>query len=70
MSLAPAPSSPFRGSLTWPILFITLGGMLLVGEVVPRLGLGKTWPVLLLVIGVVKLIEAGRPPRPPAGPRA
>jgi hypothetical protein len=58
-----------RASLTGPIFLITLGIMLLLDELVPGLGIGKTWPVLLVVIGVLKLIGSGRPPRPPEGPR-
>lgn len=58
-----------RGSLTWPVLLITLGLMLLADQFLPRWGFERTWPVLLVVFGVLKLIESGRPPRPPAGPR-
>jgi len=58
-----------RVSLTWPVLLITLGLMLLADEFLPRWDFERTWPVLLVVFGVVKLIESGRPPRPPEGPR-
>lgn len=58
-----------RVSLTWPVLLITLGLMLLINEFVPRWDFERTWPVLLVVFGVTRLIEAGRPPRPPEGPR-
>lgn len=58
-----------RVSLTWPVLLITLGLMLLADEFLPRWDFGRTWPVLLVVFGVVKLIESGRSPRPPEGPR-
>jgi hypothetical protein len=58
-----------RASLTWPVLLITLGLMLLADEFVPRWDFERTWPVLLVVFGVLKLIESGRPPRPPEGPR-
>jgi hypothetical protein len=58
----------YRGSLTWPVLLITLGLMLLAEQFLPGWGFSKTWPALLVVIGVVKLIESGRPPRPPQGP--
>jgi hypothetical protein len=43
--------------------------MLLAEQFLPDWGFSKTWPVLLVVIGVVKLIDSGRPPRPPEGPR-
>lgn len=59
----------YRGSLTWPVILITLGLMLLAEEFLPRWGLTKTWPLLLVVVGIVKLIDSGRPPRPPEGPR-
>lgn len=59
----------YRGSLTWPVLLITLGLMLLAEQFLPNWGFSKTWPVLLVVVGVLKLIESGRPPRPPEGPR-
>lgn len=59
----------YRGSLTWPVLLITLGLMLLAEQFLPNWGFSKTWPVLLIVVGVLKLIESGRPPRPPEGPR-
>lgn len=58
-----------RASLTWPVMLITLGLMLLAGEFFPQWDFESTWPVLLVVFGVLKLIESGRPPRPPEGPR-
>jgi len=58
-----------RVSLTWPILLITLGLMLLADQFLPRWDFERTWPVLLVVFGVTRLIESGRPPRPPEGPR-
>ena len=58
-----------RTSLTGPVFLITLGVLLLLDEIVPGLGIGKTWPVLLVVVGVLKLIASNRPPRPPEGPR-
>jgi Domain of unknown function (DUF5668) len=58
-----------RAGLTWPVLLIALGLMLLADEFVPGWDFGRTWPVLLVVFGVLRLIESGRPPRPPVGPR-
>jgi hypothetical protein len=55
--------------LVVPIILIALGVMFLLGQFVPGWGFGKTWPVLLVVIGVVKLFEATQAPRPPEGPR-
>jgi hypothetical protein len=63
------PVTRRRSGLTWPVVLITLGVILLLDQFVPGWGIGKTWPVLLVVIGVVKLLESGRPPRAPEGPR-
>jgi hypothetical protein len=38
-------------------------------EFVPGWGISRTWPILLIVIGVLKLIDSAMPPRPPQGPR-
>ncbi len=53
----------------WPLILILLGVMFLLGQFVPGWGFGKTWPALLIVVGVVKLFEATQAPRPPQGPR-
>jgi hypothetical protein len=55
-------------SLTWPVLLITLGLMLLADQFAPAWNFHRTWPVLLVVFGVLRLVESGRPPRPPEGP--
>ena len=47
-----------RIGLTGPILLIALGVMFLVGQLVPYWGVGKTWPVILIVIGLAKVIES------------
>ena len=60
---------PRRTSMTGPVVLIALGLMLLLDQVVPGWSFGKTWPVLLVVIGVTKLINVSQPPRPPEGPR-
>ena len=52
-----------------PVLLIVGGIMLLLDQLVPGWGIGKTWPALLVVIGVLKLLDVTRPPRPPEGPR-
>jgi hypothetical protein len=64
-------AASYRGSLTWPVLLITLGAMFLLDELAPQWDFRRTWPVLLVVIGILKLIDASRPrpPRPPVGPR-
>lgn len=53
-----------------PILLITFGSLLAVDQLGPY-GFSRTWPVLIIVYGVLKLIEktADRPAAyPPAGP--
>jgi hypothetical protein len=52
-----------------PVFLITLGLVFLIGEFVPEWGVRKTWPALLIVVGVLKLLDSARPPRPPEGPR-
>jgi membrane-bound ClpP family serine protease len=51
------------------VILITLGVIFLMEEFVPQWGIRRTWPVLLIVIGVLKLIDSAMPPRPPQGPR-
>ena len=53
----------------FPVLLITLGIMFLLDQLVPGWGISKTWPALLVVIGVLKLVDVTRQPRPPEGPR-
>ena len=47
------------------IVLIALGVMLLLEEFVPHWGFHKTWPILLILIGVAKLLELTRPPEGP-----
>jgi len=68
-SLGTGGPSLRHAGLTWPVLLITLGVMLLVDQLAPGWNFHRTWPVLLVVLGLLKLIDSGRPPRPPAGPR-
>ena len=65
------PSTPIsrRSSLMGPVFLITLGLVFLIAEFVPEWGVSRTWPLLLIVIGVLKLLDSARPPRPPEGPR-
>jgi hypothetical protein len=58
-----------RAGLGGPVILITLGVLLLLHEFVPDWGFGRTWPLLLIVFGVIKLLDANRPPRPPRGPQ-
>jgi hypothetical protein len=48
---------------------IAVGVIFLLDQLVPGLGLHKTWPLLLIILGVLKLVDATLPPRPPEGPR-
>ena len=60
---------PRRANITGPVVIITLGIILLLDQLVPGWGISKTWPLLLVVIGVMKLVAVSQPPRPPEGPR-
>lgn len=44
-------------SLMGPVVLITVGAIFLVGEIYPRLDFGDLWPLILIVIGVIKLLE-------------
>jgi len=62
MSDGPTTTQQSRhGGLMGPVVLITIGALFLVG----KLGLGysfnQLWPVLLIVIGLVKLFEFMRP---------
>ena len=65
-----APEYRYR-SLTGPIVLITIGGLWLLSNLHGPSG-WSTWPVVLLVIGVLKLMERSGylvgPPAPPSGP--
>lgn len=64
----PNPQHSYRGFAA-PVILILLGVLFLVGEFVPRLGLHRTWPVILIVAGLLMLARSVGPPRPPRGPR-
>ena len=66
-----SPSTPIlrRPGLMGPVFLIALGLVFLIAQFVPEWGVRKTWPALLIVIGVLKLLDSARPPRPPEGPR-
>jgi uncharacterized membrane protein len=42
-----------------PAILITLGVLFLVPQFVHRLDFGDLWPIILIVIGAVKLFEYG-----------
>jgi hypothetical protein len=69
MGYPPSTPSLSRRSLTGPVFLITVGVVFLIGEFVPEWDIERTWPVLLIVIGALKLFDSVMPPRPPAGPR-
>jgi hypothetical protein len=50
-------------------MLIVLGSLLLLNQLAPGWGLKKTWPVILVALGITKLVDATLPPRPPKGPR-
>jgi hypothetical protein len=54
-------------SMMGPAVLVTLGTLFLIGSFSGP-DFGRTWPVLLLVIGLVKLLEAKNPPTPPLPP--
>lgn len=47
-----------RYGVLGPIILITLGVMFLIGQFFPAWGVWRTWPALLIIIGVTKLLEA------------
>jgi TM2 domain-containing membrane protein YozV len=62
--------------LTGPAILVTLGVLFLLDNV-SRVGFHRTWPAILLVIGVVKLVQSNAssnghigplPPAPPSAP--
>ena len=69
MGYPPSPPTWYRRSLMWPVVLIALGVLFLLQEFIPHWGLSRTWPTLLILIGLIKLMDVTRPPRPPEGPR-
>jgi hypothetical protein len=68
-------------AITGPIILITVGVLFTLERFTP-FGFGKTWPVLLIVVGILKLLGGRRrrgdrrgddyvppPPNPPTGVR-
>jgi hypothetical protein len=49
-------------SITGPVILITVGVLFSV-ERFAGVGFDKTWPVLLIVIGILRLLGGRRPPR-------
>jgi len=69
MGATPPLPARRQGGLMFPVLLMVLGIMFLLDHIVPGWGIHKTWPLLLIVIGVLKLVNTTQPPRPAEGPR-
>jgi len=69
MDHSPGTRISRRPSLIGPVFLIAMGVVFLIGELVPEWGISRTWPVLLIVIGILLLLNSSMPPRPPQGPR-
>ncbi len=57
------------GALRGPIMLATLGG-LLTAHRFTDVTFGKTWPVLLIVFGLMKLLQKLASPAAASGPQA
>ncbi|HUJ40415.1 MAG TPA: DUF5668 domain-containing protein [Candidatus Acidoferrales bacterium] len=63
-----------RGGLVGPMVLITIGALFMADRWWPGMSFGRLWPVILIVIGVVRLLEMGMPshntmyPAPPQNP--
>lgn len=61
-------------AITGPVVLITVGVLFTIDRF-STFGFGQTWPILLIVIGLLKLIGGRRrrdfisPPPPPGGSR-
>jgi hypothetical protein len=56
------------GAIRGPILLITIGVLFTLDHFVPNWGFDKTWPVLIIVIGLLSLMRRGLAPAPPPAP--
>jgi hypothetical protein len=56
-----------RGNLMGPVFLVTIGALFLI-QSLDGPNFGRTWPVLLLAIGLVKLLEDKTPPPPQIPP--
>jgi len=63
-NIPPAEEKKHRGNLIGGLVLITLGGIFLADQFIPRIDFGDLWPVILIVIGIGLLINAfGRSPK-------
>ncbi|NCA85065.1 MAG: PspC domain-containing protein [Clostridia bacterium] len=51
---------PTDGSLVAGIILITLGGLFLAGQFIPRINFGDLWPVMLIVVGILIIFGSTR----------
>lgn len=49
-----------RGGLMGPAILITIGSLFLIERWMPEYGFHELWPVILIVIGLVKLLDGSR----------
>jgi hypothetical protein len=56
MAVCPCPQCRIR-SLVGPFVLITIGVLFSLDHIFNRWSFGDTWPVILIVIGLVKMIE-------------
>jgi len=56
-----------KGNLMGPVVLVTIGTLFLI-QSLDGPDFGRTWPVLLLAIGLVKLLDGKNTPQPPSPP--
>jgi len=58
---------PLVCAIRGPIMLIAVGTLFAFAQFTPY-GIHRTWPVLLIVLGLLKLMDrVGRPDKPPSG---
>lgn len=62
------PPHPHMRALRGPIMVITVGVLFAIGNFTPY-GFDQTWPVLIIVAGLVSLLGRGAPLPPQAPPQ-
>ena len=61
-------SGSFVQAIRGPIMLITLGALVAI-DYAGVFGFWRTWPILIIVFGILKLLErASAPPAPPPPP--
>lgn len=71
MSAPPQPPGPYRyrgghcscarcriRGLRAPVILITIGALFMLAQMVPQIHFRNLWPIILIVIGVVMLLES------------